>query len=266
MKYTEAQKEYARQRKNYLARARYRAKKSDLSQEQYKDFIEKINIPTAKEIISDNYDINDYYEITQEHFTADYIEDFLDDYEDTQDEVANSGSDDTFDKWFNYYPDGGFYVSVLTGEKFYSREEASQYMQEFDIQNAIDEGNEIYSVIKDILNDRDALHQRKFAESNHSTSMVLRPEEILAKLNEAIEKNADALVMQLYKSDENIIDLVQQSLYYGDRADEPLTRLFQVLTIDPSYERLVDDYMNAKESPYSGRVFTGSRDEGVENI
>lgn len=280
-KYTPEQREYARQRRNYMARVRYHAKKAKLSPESYKQAIEEARIPTAKEAFESPENMESYLRALSSKIdktfvfeslgealarlsTKSSVDEYIEAEHNSYDVVSDNNNivaTDLFDDWFEFHPGVG-YVSRFTGEIFDTLSDAKNFLTEYDIENAIDEGKEIINAILDILNDRDALHQRKFDESGHSVSMSIRPDQILDELQTAISQNARALALQLHYSDENIIDLVQESLYYGDKAEEPISRLYEVLTIDPQYETLIDDYMNAKESPYSGDTYTGSYDEG----
>lgn len=280
-KYTPEQKEYARQRKNYLARMRYQLNKKGYSEEEKTTIRSQMNIPTAKEAYNELSVVDSYEALFTDTNYNSLFESLLYDYKvkqlsakistQTNRNWKKDSSDEkeirrnqVFKDWYEYVADENRYVSKLTGESYLTADEALADLERYDIENAIREGNEIFATIRSILEDREALHQRKFDESGHSTSMVIRPEQILDELMTAISENKDALALQLAQSDENIIALVQDSLYYGEKSDEPMSRLFSILKIDPKYANLVNEYYQAADSDTTGSLYSSDEEDWLD--
>ena len=265
-KYTAEQKEYARQRRNYLARVRYQLNKKDYTEEEKATIKSQMNVPTASEVSGDLSAVESYEALFEDtNYDALFeaalaIETKTVSIEKPTEKVGKSKKE-VFKDWYEYVADENRYVSKLTGESYLTADEALADLEGYDIENAIREGNEIFATIRSILEDREALHQRKFDESGHSTSMVIRPEQILDELMLAISENKDALALQLAQSDENIIALVQDSLYYGEKSDEPMSRLFSILKIDPKYENLVNEYYQAADSDTTGSLYSSDDED-----
>lgn len=288
MKYTPEQKEYARQRRNYLARQRYHLKKQGYEGSAYKEIYERIkfDVPIAKEITNteklqninkqifegnahveliDYIDAyrNEHYNYYEDH---DEYDDYVSDYS-TQnpynEESVQTLDDTTFDRFFEE-TEYGSYVFKLTGEIFTSRVEAEYFfISEFDLNDAITEGETIISWIFSVINNLEDLKASDPSVSYMGGEMI---SDILLPI---LVENRDALCLKIHNESENIMQLVEVAVRYStdDSQDRALTELSNLLEVTPDIEKALSDYLNyTKGSTSTSQVYTGDYDSGFTDL
>ena len=297
MKYTLEQKEYARQRRNYLARQRYHLKKQGYEGSAYKDIYEriKLDVPIAKEITSTEklekinqqifegqgkVELIDYIDAYRNaHYNEIYSSsDYEEDYEDNEydnyvsdyssqnpynEESVQTLDDTAFERFFDE-TEYGSYVFKLTGEIFTSRVEAEYFfISEFDLNDAITEGETIISWIFSVINNLEDLKASDPSVSYMGGEMI---SDILLPI---LVENRDALCLKIHNESENIMQLVEVAVRYStdDSQDRALTELSKLLEVTPDIEKALSDYLNyTKGSTSTSEVYTGDYDSGFTDL